>query len=199
MSEIVLRVRDLKTGEEGVVRQPSEEAARAWLAARPRFVDVLGLAPTGEHSVEVSNRLKTAVRALDPDELELEADLDAKRDAEVQARLAEKTKQEQASAAAHRAAMASADPNRVMEVHFRYGEELALTDAADTRPITDEAREAVKAWVAERDEWVAGRGQIVGDAKVRVWPGTPLPAAAKGERVQGGSFIPVTAPEKPTN
>ena len=50
------------------------------------------------------------------------------------------------------------------------------------------------AWVAERNEWVEGRGQVVGEAKVTVWPGTlPKPGA---DRVQGGSFIPVTAPAK---
>jgi hypothetical protein len=84
-----------------------------------------------------------------------------------------------------------------MDVRYLYNAPLALTDGMDPRPISDEAREAVLAWVAERNEWVEGRGQIVGEAKVTVWPG-PI-AKAGADRVQGGSFIPVTAPPKPAS
>lgn len=64
-----------------------------------------------------------------------------------------------------------------------------------TRRPTEDELAAVLAWVRERDEWVEGRGQIVGDAKVTLWPGV-VPAADKGERVKRGTFTPVTAPLK---
>jgi hypothetical protein len=82
-----------------------------------------------------------------------------------------------------------------MDVHWRYDTGMKLQDPADPREITAEARDAVMAWIRERDEWVANRGQVVGDAKVTVWPG-PIPASDNGERVKRGSFIPVTAPKK---
>jgi hypothetical protein len=43
---------------------------------------------------------------------------------------------------------------------------------------------------------VKDRGQVVGDAKVMVWPG-PIPASDGGERVKRGTFIPVTAAAPP--
>ena len=44
------------------------------------------------------------------------------------------------------------------------------------------------------NEWVASRGQIVGEAKLTVLPGAlPKPGA---DRVQHGSFVPVTGPKK---
>ena len=61
---------------------------------------------------------------------------------------------------------------------------------------TEEAKAAVRAWVEERMEWVASRGQTIGEAKVTVYPG---PVPAKKERVVQGTFIPVTAPAKGEN
>jgi hypothetical protein len=63
----------------------------------------------------------------------------------------------------------------------------------DDREITDVMREAAKAWVAERNEWVEGRGQVVGEAKITIYPAD----VPKGQdRVVTGSFVPVTAPPK---
>jgi hypothetical protein len=56
------------------------------------------------------------------------------------------------------------------------------------------ARDAVLAWIAERNEWVAARGQTVGECTVKVWPGK-MPAK-EDERVKEGRFVPVTADEK---
>lgn len=196
MSSIDLRVRDLHTGVSSLKSFPSEEAASAWLTERPQFIEVLGVATQGI-SAEVNSRLRTALRPLDPEERALEQRLEAAIDAVTREREEEQAKQAAAAAEAHRAAMKAADPNRLMEVHWTYDKGMSLTDPADPREITEEAKEAVMAWIRERDEWVESRGQVVGDAKVTVWPG-PLPAAAKGERVKGGTFIPVTAPAKKT-
>jgi len=95
--------------------------------------------------------------------------------------------------ARHAQAMLAADPERLMEVHWRFDSDMRLTDPADPRTITPEAREAVLAWIAERCEWVAGRGQTVGECTVKVWPGKMPPKET--ERVKEGRFFPVSAGE----
>jgi hypothetical protein len=194
MSVFDLRVRDLHTGVSSLHSCPSEASALAFLGARPRFVEVLGVA-VPNLDPEVNGRLRAAMRPLDDDERAAMKKLDDAIDAVAREREEERRKKEQEAAAAHRQAMLTADPNRLMEVHWNYDSGFSLTDAADPRPITDEIKAAVLAWVRERDEWVENRGQIVGDAKVTLWPG-PIPPAEKGERVKRGTFIPVTAPAK---
>jgi hypothetical protein len=194
--KVMLRVRDLNKNEGSVKEFESVEAALPWLKERPRFVEVLGVVFEGI-SHEDNMRLKAAMRPLDDEEHarmealdELEAlaraqrAVDKRREAEEQAKLA------QASAKA-------ADPNRPMELRYRYdADALAKTDQHDDRPITKEATDAVMAWVHERMEWVADRGQTVGEAKVIVYPND---VPAKKSRVVNGSFVPVTAPAKGQN
>jgi len=189
---IELRVRDLRTGETSIVGFDSEETAASWLAARPRFTDVLGAASL-DLPQELVGRLRGLLRPLDEEEKKLEQALDAEASAAARKRNEEQQKKEAAERDAHKAAMKTADPNRPMEVHWMFNRDMEIADPADERKITDEAREAVLAWVAERNEWVRDRNQVVGDAKVTVWPG-PIPKG--GERVKGGTFIPITAPPK---
>ena len=66
-------------------------------------------------------------------------------------------------------------------------------------PLTDKgarvaasAREAVEAFVAERATWVKDRNQMVGEARVELYP-TELPEGVT-ERVISGTFVPVAAP-----
>jgi alanyl-tRNA synthetase len=193
MGRIDLRVRDLHTGVMSLSSFEGEEAAAAWLSARPRFVEVLGVAAL-DFPRDVDARLRAALRPLDEEEKKLEQRLEATVAAVAAERKAEELKRTKAAEEAHKIAQATADPNRLMEVHWTYTGVLELTDPTDLRKITDEAREAVLAWVKERDEWVEGRGQVVGDAKVVVWPG-PIPDKG-GDRVKRGTFIPVTAPAK---
>ena len=195
MGKLDLRVRDLNSGVSSLVSFDSEEAATAWLVARPKFIEVLGVATLGLDN-DANNRLKASLRPLDPEEKALERRLEAAIDAVTREREEEKMRREREASEAHRAALRGADPNRIMEVHWTFNTEMTLVDPADERKIPDEAREAVVAWVRERDEWVKDRNQVVGDAKVMVWPG-PVP---KGEeRVKRGTFIPVTAaaPKEP--
>lgn len=78
-----------------------------------------------------------------------------------------------------------------MELRYRYDTGLTPLDPADTRELSEEARAAIEAWLEERNGWVKDRNQVVGDAKLAVWPGKlPKPGM---DRVQG-SFIPVAAP-----
>jgi len=188
--KLTLRVRNLETGELGTVDFENEENATVWLRSRPRFVEVLGLAHEGV-APEISNALRAAMRPLDAAERVLEQKLtEAQKDAlEKMARA--RVEREKAETAAHRAGAASDDPNRPMDLHWTYDRGLDKQDASDARAITDEARAAVLAWVAERDDWVRDRGQIVGDAKVTVYPGE-LPKGK--ERVLRGTFMPCTAP-----
>ena len=195
MPAIDLRVRDLQTGDRSVVSHPSEEAALAWLRDRPRFHEVQGVAMM-DLAPDIDARLRAAVRPLDDEEKARVAALAAEQAEAERARAEEAARRDQAAAAAQRAALASAPPDRPMEIRYRYDRDLEPADPNDPRPITPEAREAVLAWVTERQGWLDARGQIVGEARVTVYPG-PLPAAARGERVKTGNFVPVTAPAKP--
>lgn len=192
MDTIDLRVRDLNTGASTLQSFAGEGAACAWLTARPRFVEVLGVANVGIDR-EVDARLRAALRPLDADERALAQKLDGEHAAMLHDRQVADQKRVDAAEQAHRDSLRTADPGRPMEVHFTYNGTLCPSDPSDTRPISEEVKTAVMAWVHERDEWVASRNQVVGDAKVVVWPG----AVPKGEeRVKRGTFIPVTAPKK---
>lgn len=193
MSKITLKLQDLHTAETTFREFDDEPAAVAFLQERPRFTDVLGVVFEGL-SKEQNARLRSAMRPLDDEEREAEAKLTVAAQKKKEEAEALQRMQDEAQQAAHRAALRSADPDRQMELRYRYDTGLAIIDQADPRELTDEVREAVMAWVAERNEWVASRGQVVGEAKVSVWPGK-LPKGA--DRVHAGSFVPVTAAAKP--
>jgi len=193
MSKITLKLMDLAKGDRSFREFDDEAGTVAFLRERPRFLDVLGVVFEGL-TPEQNLRMKEAMRPLDAEEKAAEAVLAEATAKATELANAQRAKEEEAARAAHREAMKSADPNRAMEVRYRY--DTALVAAADDpREISDEVRAAVAAWVAERNEWVEGRNQVVGEAKITVWPGTlPKPGA---DRIQGGSFIPVTAAAKP--
>jgi hypothetical protein len=194
MAKITLKLQNLRDGETSYQEFDDEAATLAYLRARPRFVDVLGVVFEGL-TPEQNARLKEAKRPLDAEEHAAEEKLAEAASKAAEAARALREREMAAAQEKHREAMKNADPNRPMEVRYFYDKGLSHTNPEDDRAITDEAREAVLAWVAERNEWVEGRGQIVGEAKVTVWPG-PIPKKG-ADRVQGGSFIPCTAPPKP--
>src|SRR4051812_33889977 len=119
MAKLDLRTRDLHTGVSSLVSLDGEEAAIAWLKARPPFVEVLGVATQGL-AAEVDARLRAALRPLDPEERAQEQRLDAAIQAVARERDEEKRKHELAAAEAHKIALRGADPNRLMEVHWTY-------------------------------------------------------------------------------
>jgi hypothetical protein len=186
-----LQCRDLRSGVAGPRAFATVDEAKAWLRERPPGVQVLGIA-SHHVSPEVSQELKQAMRPLDADEQALAKVLDAAAEAELERRAAERRKEAMEEAARHREAQIHGDPNRPMMIRYMHPDQIRLADAADPRTISDEARTAVLEWVAERTEWVKGRGQIVAEATLEVYPG-PVPAGA--ERVVTGRFIPVTAPQ----
>ena len=78
-----------------------------------------------------------------------------------------------------------------MALHWSNTGGVTHADPLDPRPISTEAQTAVTDWVEERQSWVRGRGQVVVEAAVTVWPGVLPPGE---ERVQaGGQFVPVSA------
>lgn len=196
MSKVMLRLRDLQTGDGFTKEFLDVDSATTWLAARPRFSECLGVVFEGI-TREENDRMRAAMRPLDDEERASMQRLDAADAAEKAKRAEERRKEAEASEKAQREAAKGADPNRPMEVEYRFDrEELLKTDKYDERPITQEAVEAVMAWVRERMEWVADRGQTVGQAKVTVYPGD----VPKGkDRASHGTFIPVTAPPKGQN
>jgi hypothetical protein len=191
---ISLRIRNLKTRETGIAAFETEPEALLWLKERPQFVDVIGVAGQTPVGVEVQERLRAAMRPLDADERLAEREFELA----VEKESLEREKQSRQSALdeqrKHEETMRTGDPDRVMELYWRFDSEMRHTDAADPRPITEAAREAVMAWIAERNEWVAGRGQVVGECTVKVWPGKLPPKA--DERVKEGRFVPVSAEDK---
>jgi hypothetical protein len=187
---IELRIRNLQTGEGGIASFADEKAAEVWLRARPRFVIVLG--ETEKLDRDLLGRLRAATRPLDDEERAIEEQ--AQNDMMAAARA--RAEADRKRFAQDKVDARELDPNRAMEIRWTYDGGMALTDATDARAITDEARAAVLAWIAERDDWVRDRGQMVGDATVKVFPN----AIPKGEeRVISGRFVPVTREERQQN
>jgi hypothetical protein len=190
--KIMLKLQALETGETSFREFEDEEATIAFLRERPRFTDVLGVVFEGL-SREQNDRLKAAMRPLDAEELAAEAKLEEAREKEAEERRVAREKEDEQARLARRESLKTLDPNRPMDVRYHYSGSIAPVDPDDTRELTAEVREAILAWVAERNEWVESRGQIVGEAKLTVLPG----ALKKGaDRVQHGSFVPVTGPAK---
>ena len=194
MVPIKLRIRNLQSREVGVAAFETDAEALLWLKARPPFVEVMGMAGQTSVPMEVQERLRGAMRPLDADERIAEREMELAIEQEDLERAKLERTREAEQQAKHQETMRSADPERLMEIHWRFDGEMRLTDATDPRPITEAAREAVKAWIAEREEWVTGRGQTVGECTVKVWPGK-MPAKEE-ERVKEGRFVPVSAEEK---
>ncbi len=191
--KIMLKLENMQTGEPSLQEFPDEEATIAWLQERPRFTDVLGVVFEGL-TKEQNARLKAAMRPYDDDEKAAEKALVDKRREEADAQREARAKEDAIAQAAHREAQKNLDPNRQMEIRYRYDSGLSIVDRDDPREISEEVRAAVMAWVAERNEWVESRGQIVGEAKVTVLPGD-LPKAGM-DRIKHGTFVPVTGPQK---
>jgi hypothetical protein len=196
MSKVMLRLRNLQTSAASTKEFESVEASIPWLKERPRFIEVLGVVFEGI-TREENDSMKSSMRPLDDEERGKMRELDEKEAEEREKRNAARKVEAEVQARAAREAAKNADPKRPMELRYRYDQpELGKTDELDEREITEEAKKAVLAWVHERMEWVADRGQTIGEAKVLVFPGE---VPAKAERIVSGSFIPVTAPPKPAN
>jgi hypothetical protein len=190
--KIILKLQALETGDTSFREFENEEATIAFLRERPRFTDVLGVVFEGL-SREQNDRLKAAMRPLDAEEVAAEAKLKKARETAAEAQRVTREAEDEQARLARRESLKSLDPNRPMDVRYHYSGSITPVDPDDTRELTAEVRDAILAWVAERNEWVESRGQIVGEAKLTVLPGELKKGA---DRVQHGSFVPVTGPAK---
>ncbi|NVB38425.1 hypothetical protein G6O69_11335 [Pseudenhygromyxa sp. WMMC2535] len=182
---VQLKIRRLKTGETMIAEFTSFADAETWLRERPKFVDVLGSVSTlGE---DQDMRLRRAMRPLDEDERELVASQDAAAQAAVQQALQREQERARKAMEERAEALSTADPNRPMHIAWDRETGMALGDPADPREIPAVVREAVLAWVAERDTWVHPRNCYVATANLMVWPG-PLPKGEDERVQQGGQF-----------
>lgn len=190
MLKVMLRLRDLETGLVSLGEHEGFEAAATWLRARPPMIDVLGVVFEGL-TREQSEHLRGAMRPLDDAERARAAALDAQEAMQIAKDAEARRKEDAERTAKARADAKNADPDRPMELVYRFDVDgLQKTDPLDERPITDEARDSVMAWVLEREEWVRPRGQTIGEAKLTVYPNR-IPD--KQSRIVTGSFVPVTA------
>jgi len=193
MSEIILQLRNLKDGSPSQKLCANEEEAIAWLKDRPKLMNVIGVADE-TLSRDVNERLKGAMRPLDVEEQLAERELQAAIDKAAEDRVRAIQEREAKELAKQRKATETADPARKMAIRYHYDQGLQIAEPFDKREITDAAREAVMAFVADRTTWVEGRGQMVGEARVEVFP-ADLPEG-ETERIIGGTFVPVTARSK---
>jgi hypothetical protein len=190
---IKLRIRNVKTGFAEIIDFETEPDALKWLNERPPFMDVMGAAGVVPVAMDLQARLKAAMRPLTEDERLADRELQLKLDKLDLDKQTESRKKDLENQAKHVETMRTGDPDRIMEIQWRFNADMKLTDPADPRAITEDARAAVLAFIAERNEWVARRGQCVGECTVKVWPGK-LPAG-KDERVSEGRFVPVSTEE----
>lgn len=191
--KVTLRLRDLSTGDGSLRELESVEEAMAWLRARPAMTEVLGVVFEGL-TKEQNDLMRGAMRPLDEAEVAARAKVEEAEQRDRDAKAEARVKEAEEADRREREAAKTADPNRPMELRYRFDRDaIENTNERDDRAIPEVAAREVVAWVAERNEWIAGRGQVVGEAKVVVWPAT----VPKGQdRVVSGSFVPVTAPKK---
>ncbi|HVY48408.1 MAG TPA: hypothetical protein VHB21_21115, partial [Minicystis sp.] len=74
--KLMLRLRDLRSGEAGLVELAGIQEALTWLAARPAMTEVLGVVFEGL-SRDDNDKLKAAMRPLDDAERARVEELDA--------------------------------------------------------------------------------------------------------------------------
>ena len=192
MAPIDLRLRNLENSELLIASFENEVDAALWLRERPSMMEVLGVIAQSEDPA-LHQALRRAVRPLDPEEKEVVKRLDAEAERVYQAQLAEEERLALEERAAYKEALRSADPKRLMQVAWSLTGGFEPVDPMDEREINADVQQAVLAWVRERDEWVADRDMVVGEAVVTAWP---LEVPAGDSRVQRGStFTPVAKPK----
>jgi hypothetical protein len=193
---VQLKIRDIKTGKAQVAEFESVDDAETWLRERPRFVEVLGPPREGALSPADDARLRLAMRPLD-DEERLAQIAQDERDAAAMRKMMEQQQQRMRDEMeARREEARHADPNRPLAIAWERSKGMRNADPVDDRPITNAARTAVLAWVAERDSWVHSRGQYVVSAELAVWPG-PIPSGLESDRVHPGGRFEVLAGTPP--
>ncbi len=141
MSKLMLKLRDLQSGQGEVKELGSVDEAVKWLGARPAMIEVLGVVFEGL-AREDNERMKKAMRPLDDAEKARIEELDEAEKDERERREEARRAEGAAHAAAARAAAKTADPNRPMELRYRFDKpDLEKTDVLVERAITEDRLE----------------------------------------------------------
>lgn len=180
MADFEVKVRNLETGETLIASMPDVDACVRWLEHRPENLEILTVLSTMSGLDRA--RLEAAMRPYDRGELALKRKYDEARAAAAAAAYAEGLAQMQAEPVED----PNADPNRPMSVRYEIDE--GLSAAGDSRPINQAMRDAIQAWVDERNGWISSRRQMVGEAHLEVWP-NEVPEGETRVR-EGGRFFP---------
>ncbi len=186
MADFEVKVRNLKTGEVMIASMPDVTTCLEWLKERPPMIEIISV--LSDCSPADSQRMREAMRPYDSVERELKARYDAEAAARAQAAYARELQSIQSDQAASAEALEGMDPARPLAVKYDADEGFTVVD--DNRELTAAARAACMAWIAERNEWVATKGQLVGEAHLEVWP-LEVPDGDESKRVrEGGRFFP---------
>lgn len=184
MAHFEMKVRRMKTGETMIATLDSFEDALAFLRERPDFLEVVSV--LSDTSAADRGRLRDAMRPYSDEERALKDEFAAKHDAAVAEQMRKEMQEAQVLADKAMRDAIAADPNRPMAVRWEIDEGYSVADPNDPREINDDVKRAIEAWVAERNTWIADRGQFVGEATVQVYPLDPPEGEARV--LQGGQF-----------
>jgi hypothetical protein len=176
MPKIELLIRRLDTEEVLEAEFANERECESWLVERPDQVEVVKMLSKIEPELEA--RLRQAMRPLDLAEVMRRDQLNA---AKMQGARAARQ-----GAEARPAESLDDDPDRAMVVRWSTDKGFYLADESDDREIPARVREAMQAWIDERNTWVRDRGQYVSAAIATVEPAEDH----DGDRVHpGGRFV----------
>ena len=178
MPKIELLIRRLDTEEVLEAEFANEDECEAWLVERPDQMEVVKMLSKVDPDLEA--RLRQAMRPLDLAEV-------MRRDQINTAKMAEaRAARQQAEAATQPADTEDEDPERAMVVRWSTDRGFYLADEADKREIPERVRNAMQAWIDERNTWVRDRGQYVAAAIATV----EMIEDFDGDRVHpGGQFV----------
>ena len=178
MPKIELLIRRLDTEEVLEAEFANEDECEAWLVERPDQMEVVKMLSKVDPDLEA--RLRQAMRPLDLAEV-------MRRDQINTAKMAEaRAARQQAEAATQPADTEDEDPERAMVVRWSTDRGFYLADEADKREIPERVRNAMQAWIDERNTWVRDRGQYVAAAIATV----EMIEDYDGDRVHpGGRFV----------
>lgn len=187
---IELRIKRIKTRESLIAEFESLDDAKTWVAERPDMVEVLGVVDPKAVGEAAFRELQEATRPLDRAELDarheaMEADLARMREADeresLTVGLVGRASAPTPEPAPDPSSLPDAEPNAMMVIRWQHRAPMA--NIADNRPIPSVLRDAVEAWVAERNEWLHPKRSHVGRVELRVRPG-PLSADQEAERIE---------------
>ncbi|MGH1344286.1 MAG: hypothetical protein ACRBN8_22195 [Nannocystales bacterium] len=199
-----LKIKRIDTQESLIAEFESLEDAKTWVAQRPEMVEVLGVVDPKAVGEAAFRELRDATRPLDAEELAgreqaRETLLAQMREADERESaprgLAGRMGQTPPEPPPDPSSLPGAPASAVMVIRWQQGASMA--NIVDNRPIPSEVREAVEAWVSERNKWLHAKRTHVGRAELRVRPGE-LSANDAGERVEPGasySQLPGWPPE----